>query len=116
MKRWPWLYVLFCLIISYRAWGSYDVTTSEARKANLIDYIKGRQDLSPKAQAEWDKALRIQFGGKAIKDGTDEGVTVAKSVIAAAIFYQIPPAKGVKAAYEAYHDTYRNVPPPISVN
>jgi len=95
---------------------AFDVTTPEARRQTLLEYVAGRDDLSRADKASFDKAIRLAFGGKAIKDGTDEGVTVAKSVIAAAIFYGIDPVKAARAAYEAYHDTYRWVPPPLAIN
>ena len=93
-----------------------DVTSEEGRKATLLDYVQSRSDLSSADKQAWDAALRRVFGGKAIKDGTDEGVTVAKSVVAASIFFGIEPVKAARAAYDAYHDTYRWVPPPIAIN
>ncbi len=113
--RAPFIIVAAALCLSAPA-RAYDVTTPEARKLTLLEYVAGRDDLAKADKATWDKALRVAFGGKAIKDGTDEGVTVAKSVIAAAIFYGIEPSKAAKAAYDAYHDTYRWVPPPIAIN
>lgn len=94
---------------------STDVTSSAARSRTLLEYIGDRDDLSASDREAWQRAVRSQFGGKAIKDGTDEGVTSAKSVIAAAIFNGIGPKDAAKAAYEAYHDTYRYVPPPIAI-
>lgn len=93
-----------------------DVTSSESRRQTLLEYVAGREDLTAAEKKGWEKAVRSAFGGKAIKDGTDEGVTVAKSVIAAAIFFGVKPEVASKAAYEAYHDTYRWVPPPIAIN
>jgi lipoprotein Spr len=92
------------------------VISKEARKQNLLEYIQKRNDLTKAEKATWDKEIRRVFGGKAIKDGTDEGVTVAKSVISAGIFFQIKPARAAKAAYGAYHDTYRWIPPPIAID
>ncbi len=93
-----------------------DVTSEEGRKLTLLEYVQSRSDLSEADKQAWDAALRQVFGGKAIKDGTDEGVTVAKSVVAASIFFGIEPVKAARAAYDAYHDTYRWVPPPIAIN
>ncbi len=94
----------------------YDVQSAEARRRNLIEYIGERQDLSGAEQKEWEQAVRLAFGGKALKSGEDEGVTVAKSVLSAGIFYGVAAKKAATAAYEAYHDTYRWVPPPIAIN
>lgn len=94
----------------------HDVTTQQARKQTLLEYVASRDDLSKKEIADWDRALRGIFGGTAIKDGNDEGVTVAKSVVSGAIFHSVDPTRGAKAAYEAYHDTLRWVPPPIAIN
>lgn len=93
-----------------------DVTTAKAREQNLLEYIAGRSDLSSSESSAWERAVRLTFGGKAMKDGTDEGVTVAKSVISGAIFFGVTPDKGAKAAYDAYHDTYSWVPPPLAIN
>ncbi|HSI06397.1 MAG: C40 family peptidase [Myxococcota bacterium] len=93
-----------------------DVTSEEGRKLTLLDYVQSRSDLPDADKQVWDTALRQVFGGKAIKDGSDEGVTVAKSVVAASIFFGIEPVKAARAAYDAYHDTYRWVPPPIAIN
>jgi hypothetical protein len=78
--------------------------------------VDTRTDLTASERGVWQKALKHTFGGKALKDGTDEGVTVAKSVISAAIFYQVEPKRAAAAAYEAYHDTFRWVPPPVAIN
>ena len=93
-----------------------DVTTPSARKLTLLEYVAERDDLTTAEKKEWDKALRSAFGGAAMKDGTDEGVTVAKSVVAAAVFFDIDPKRAAHAAFDAYHDTYRWVPPPIAIN
>jgi hypothetical protein len=85
----------------------HDVTTSEARRQNLLEYVASRDDLSDGARSAWDAALRRTFGGTALKDGADEGITAAKSVIAGAIFFGIEPARGATAAYNCYHDTFR---------
>jgi probable lipoprotein NlpC len=93
----------------------HDVTSGDARHQNLLEYVASRTDLSAAERRGWDQAIRNVFGGKALKDGADEGVTTAKSVISAAIFQGIEPIRGARAAYDAYHDTYRFVPPPIAI-
>ena len=75
-----------------------NVTTQEGRKKNLLEYIESRDDLDKAGKATWNKAIRLRFGGKSLKDGTDEGVTVAKSVISAAIFFDIPAEKAAETA------------------
>jgi cell wall-associated NlpC family hydrolase len=109
---------LLAIIISFPlgAFAAKDVTSAAERKKNLLEYVAEREDLTRKQKANWDKAIRLTFGGKSLNDGEDEGVTVAKSVISAAIFYDIPPKQGAKAAYEAYGDSLRWVPPPIAIN
>jgi len=94
---------------------AHNVTTAASRQQTLLEYVEARRDLSAAERKEWDKALRAEFGGQAIKDGTDEGVTAAKSVVAAAIFHGLEPRKAAKAARDAYHDVYRFVPAPIAV-
>lgn len=95
---------------------AHDVTTTESRRANLLEYVAGRADLSRSDRRAWDHALRSRFGGTALRDGTDEGVTVAKSVVSAAIFFGVEPERGARAAYDAYHDAAHQVPPPIAIN
>ncbi len=94
---------------------AHDVQSAASRRQSLLEYVAGREDLDAAARKSWDAALRNAFGGQAIKDGTDEGVTAAKSVVSAAIFQGIDPERGAKAAREAYHDVYRFVPPPIAI-
>lgn len=106
--------VLPALLVSQGA--RFDVTTETARRQTLLEYVQAREDLSGTEKAAWEKALRRAFGGSAIKDGTDEGITVAKSVVSGAVFFQVAPDVAAKAAYEAYHDTYRWVPPPVAIN
>jgi hypothetical protein len=106
--------VLAVMIVAESAW-AYDVRSMEARRENLLEYIAGRDDLEGRDRRVWDRAIRLTFGGSSLKDGRDEGVTVAKSVISAAIFFGASPKNGAKAAYEAYHDTYRWVPPPLAI-
>lgn len=93
-----------------------DVTAPEERKKSLLAYIAERDDLTSHHKAAWERAIRLTFGGSALRDGTHEGITVAKSVISSAIFYNIDPVRGAKAAYEAYHDTARWIPPPVAIN
>ncbi len=109
-----------CVALLLLAWASsawaLDVTTPAERQLSLLEYVAKRDDLSKVDKTAWDKALRSVFGGAAMKDGTDEGVTVAKSVVSAAIFFDVEPKRAARAAYDAYHDTYRWVPPPIAIN
>ncbi|MBI5511483.1 MAG: C40 family peptidase [Deltaproteobacteria bacterium] len=104
------------LVLGSGAAGAANVTTPEARKRTLLEYVDERDDLGAAEKKDWDKALRLAFGGAAIKDGSDEGITVAKSVVAAAIFFDVEPKRAARAAFDAYHDTYRFVPPPIAIN
>lgn len=104
------------LVMSASIAEAADVTTRKARRQSLLQYIESRADLGKGERAAWKQALKTVFGGKAIKDGRDEGITVAKSVLSGAIFFEVPPAEAVRAAYAAFHDTHRWVPPPIAIN
>lgn len=106
--------LLASIVVSRTAIG-HDVTSEASRRQTLLEYVAGRTELPADERRAWQQALRTTFGGKAIKDGTDEGVTTAKSVVAAAIFHGVDPVIGARAAYAAYHDTYRWVPPPIAI-
>ncbi len=92
-----------------------DVTSQTERRKSLIEYLTSRDDLEAKERQRWLTAVRRAFGGKALNDGNDEGVTGAKSVIAAAIFHGIDATYAARAALAAYHDIARFVPPPIAV-
>src|SRR2546423_1012108 len=107
--------LIVALGFAAKAYG-FDVTSAAGRRQNLLDYVQAREDLAPAEKTAWDRAVRNVFGGKALQDGADEGVTVAKSVLSAAIFYRVDPKKAAAAAYDAYHDTYRWVPPPIAID
>jgi len=115
-----WAIVVFVGVITSATARAYDVTSAEARSLNLLEYVAARNDLTADERVAWDRAVRLSFGGKALNSGNDdgngEGVTVAKSVISGAIFFGIPPEQGARAAYQAYHDTYRWVPPPLAIN
>ena len=93
-----------------------NVTSEEGRKLNLLEYIESREDLDSSDKSAWDREVRLRFGGKAMRDGSDEGVTGAKSVISAAIFHGVEPKAAVQAAYDTYRDIARWVPPPIAIN
>ncbi len=95
---------------------AYDVTSTQARRDNLLEDVAARSDLDRPDRRAWDEALRLRFGGAALRDGDDEGVAVAKSVVAAAIFFGVEPVRGARAAYDAYHDAAHRVPPPIAIN
>lgn len=93
----------------------FDVTSEEGRKQTLVQYIQTRDDLSDADKAEWDKAVRFSFGGKALKGGGDEALTAAKSVLSAGIFFGQPPKKVAAAAYDAHNDVLSWVPPPVAI-
>ncbi|MBN1960749.1 MAG: C40 family peptidase [Deltaproteobacteria bacterium] len=108
-----------CFVITLLLFNStalaVNVTSDANRKQSLIEYIEHRDDLNSSERQKWQKQIRLIFGGKAIKDGSNEGVTAAKSVIAAAIFYDIEYKQAINSAYDAYHDVHRWVPLPIAV-
>lgn len=92
-----------------------NVTTPNARRATLADYVASRDDLTPADRKAWDDALRAELGALAQKDGNDEGVTAAKSVVAGALFQGLDPARGAKAAAAAATDVAHLVPAPVAV-
>src|SRR4051812_41967304 len=106
----------FVLLLLSATAQAYDVTSKEARAQNLLEYIAGRTDLSRDDKTIWERALRLTFGGQVMKDGDDEGITTAKSVIAFGIFHQMDPKKVAQAAYEAKADVYAYVPPPVAIH
>jgi cell wall-associated NlpC family hydrolase len=83
--------------------------------ANLVQYLDSRDDLTAAERADWDKALRITFGGSALRDDGDDAIGAARSVIAYGIFNQLEPTKVMRAAYEAKNDALAFVPPPMAV-
>lgn len=83
--------------------------------STLVQYLDSRTDLSTTERAEWDKALRVTFGGSALRDDDDEAIGAARSVIAYGIFNQLEPMKVMRAAYEAKNDSLAFVPPPVAI-
>lgn len=94
---------------------AFDVTSAESRRQTLLDYIKSRDDLGAAEIADWEKTLRLVFGGKALKPA-DEAVTAAKSVISAGIFFGMDRKKVANAAYEAHNDVLSWVPSPVAID
>lgn len=93
-----------------------DVTSDAERRHTLLEYVEGREDLRPAERERWLKQIKRTFGGKALTDGTDEGITAAKSVLSGALFFGVDAEVAVRGAYAAYHDVARWVPPPVAIN
>lgn len=92
------------------------VGATAADQSSLLGYVAERSDLSSQERTAWERAVKLQFGGKALQEGPSEERSVAKSVISGAIFHGISAKKGAKAALDAYHDASRWVPPPLAAN
>lgn len=84
----------------------------------LLDYVKGRTDLSSKARARWTQEVKKRFGGAALKEETEETpeITVAKAILASAMFQGLDPPRSVSAAFEGYRGALGYVPPPIAIH
>jgi hypothetical protein len=87
-------------------------------KDNLVDYIKGRDDLTAKERRVWDREIRKRFGGASLDEDNEKNVqiTVAKAIISSAIFMHADPAHATQAAWEGYHGALGYVPPPIAIH
>jgi NlpC/P60 family protein len=88
------------------------------QKENLVDYIRGRDDLAVKERRAWEKELRKRFGGAALKEEGEAEVeiAVAKAIVSSAIFMRIEPARAAEAAFEGYRGALGYVPPPIAIH
>ncbi len=84
----------------------------------LLDYIKGRSDLSRRGRARWAREIKLRFGGSALEEETERRpeVMVAKSILSAAIFMNTNPKKAAMAAWEGWHGALGAVPPPIAIH
>ncbi|MCC6809382.1 MAG: C40 family peptidase [Deltaproteobacteria bacterium] len=83
--------------------------------ATLVQYLDSRTEISAEERAQWDKALRLTFGGSALRHDDDDAISAARSVIAYGMFHQLDPMKVMRAAYEAKNDSLAFVPPPMAV-
>jgi cell wall-associated NlpC family hydrolase len=88
------------------------------QKQSLLEYIRGRDDLETRERAEWEKAIKIRFGGAALDEDNkvNTQITVAKAILSAAIFMQIEPKKAAAAAFEGYRGALGFVPPPLAIH
>ncbi|MEO1172634.1 MAG: hypothetical protein AAFX94_11390, partial [Myxococcota bacterium] len=82
---------------------------------SLLGYIDGRTDLSKSDRKAWMAQVKSRFGGTALEDSDDEAIRAARSVLSAAIFFEVRPGPAARGARTAYHDVLRFVPPPIAV-
>jgi hypothetical protein len=88
------------------------------QKENLVEYIKGRDDLSAKERKAFDKEVRKRFGGAALKEegAVEVEISVAKAILSTAIFMRVDPARAAEAAFEGYRGALGYVPPPIAIH
>ena len=93
-----------------------NVTDTRSLKQSVLQYLAARSDLTRDERAQWEKTLRLTFGGSAQKTGLeDAGVTAAKSLLAFGLFHRLPPAAVAQAAYDAKNDVYAKVPAPVAI-
>lgn len=84
----------------------------------LLDYVKGRDDLTRKERKKWSRAVRLRFGGAALNEETEARpeIGVAKKILSAAIFMRVPPKKAADAAWEGWRGALGYVPPPVAIH
>lgn len=108
--------LVFMLSIAFSpAAFAVNVLDQSGRAQSLLEYLADRNDLTKAEKATWEKALRIVFGGQALRPGDDEGITAAKSVLAFGLFHRLDAMLVVQAAYDAKNDVYAWVPPPVAI-
>ncbi len=93
-------------------------SSAEAASGTLLDFVKGRSDLSRSERARWHKAVKLRFGGAALNDEAEDRpeIGVAKAILSAAIFMGVKPKKAVDAAWEGWRGALGYVPPPIAIH
>ena len=89
-----------------------------AGQENLIEYIRGRKDLTRRERIRWENAIRMSFGGTALDPHTSlrPELGVAKAILSAGIFMQAKPKAAAQAAREGWLDVQKFVPPPIAIH
>ncbi|MEM6533483.1 MAG: C40 family peptidase [Myxococcota bacterium] len=102
-------------MIWFLALAVFSAPLSASGPESLLEYLDRRTDLAAETRDGWSAEVKRTFGGAALDQGKNEGRAAAKSVLSAAIFFEVSPGKAVRAAREAYHDVERFVPPPIAV-
>lgn len=90
----------------------------DRRKETLLDYIRSRDDLTPKERQKWERELKKRFGGAALNEESERNVevTVAKAILSSALFNRVDPARACQAAWNAWHNALGFVPPPIAIH
>lgn len=106
---------LLATLVNLSAASAFNVLEKEGRAQSLIEYMASRNDLTKAEKATWEKALRLIFGGQALRAGDDEGITAAKSVLSFGLFHRLDAMLVVQAAYDAKNDVYAWVPPPVAI-
>jgi len=89
------------------------------KKPTLIDFVRARDELSGGDEKKWESEVRKRFGAAAtspMEDDTLGEAKVARAILASAMFFGVPPAKGVLAAFEGYRGALGYVPPPVAVH
>lgn len=84
--------------------------------ATLASFLRARTDLGA-SRGRWEAEVKKRFGGAALKEESEENqeITVARSILAAAMFMGVDPKKGAEAAFEGYRGALGYVPPPVAV-
>ncbi len=96
----------------------FAVPAQAAGSGTLLDFVKGRDDLSKRERARWTRAVKLRFGGAALNDEAEDRpeIGVAKAILSAAIFMGVKPKKAVDAAWEGWRGALGYVPPPIAIH
>ncbi|MEQ8978583.1 MAG: hypothetical protein RL846_11685, partial [Deltaproteobacteria bacterium] len=96
----------------------FAVPAQAAGSGTLLDFVKGRNDLSKRERARWTRAVKLRFGGAALNDEAEDRpeIGVAKAILSAAIFMGVKPKKAVDAAWEGWRGALGYVPPPIAIH
>lgn len=92
--------------------------TKPAKPQTLVDWVRNRPELAPGDRRAWEAAVKKRFGGAALKTEDEENgeISVAKAILASAIFLGVKPDKAAMGAFEGYRGALGYVPPPIAIH
>ncbi|MBI4821600.1 MAG: C40 family peptidase [Deltaproteobacteria bacterium] len=112
MRRENWL------VASLFLFPSVSLAQGALGPESLLEYIQARSDLEEVQRRAYESEIRVRFGGEALEpqDAGHVEIRVAKEILSAAIFLQIPAKRAVAGAWDGYHGALDYVPPPIAVD
>ncbi len=110
--------LLVALALSMTVGAPRAVRAAPAKPQTLLEWIRTRPELAPGERRAWESAVKKRFGGAALKtEGEENGeITVARSILASAIFLGVKPDKAALGAFEGYRGALGYVPPPIAIH